>query len=123
MAAAQFDSRIFKNFSQESNAWVEQIIAKIRQILSTFKYQHIIKAPPIDTYNARADTSAPAAPEDTTIDVHNNNFSDNAHAHENFSNSNIVAPTKMLCESIAHKNNFMKIQLKFLLEHLSEAYE
>lgn len=91
--------------------------------MSTFKYQHIIKAPPIDAYNARADTSAPAGPEDTTIDAHNNNFSDNAHVYENFSNRNVVAPTKMLCESIAHKNNFMKTQLKFLLEHLSEAYE
>ncbi|CAH2086605.1 unnamed protein product [Euphydryas editha] len=80
-----------------------------------FAIMHIIKAPPIDVFNAPIGS---AGVEDSTVDAPNSE----SHIYENVCNGN-VAPTKMLCDSIAHKNNFMKIQLKFLLEHLSEAYE
>lgn len=88
--------------------------------MSTFKYQHIIKAPPIDVYNAPADSCGQAGLGDSTVDAHNAD-----HVYQNVGNGNAVAlaPTQALCDSIAHKNNFMKRQLTFLLENLSEAYE
>lgn len=100
------DWRLFSNFSQESNAWVEQIIAKIRQVLTTFKYQHISKAPTADVINAPTEQCG-AAPGAGTVDARNNN----------------AAPAHKLCDSIANNNDSMKKQLKFLLEHLSESYE
>lgn len=82
-----------------------------------------MKAPTIDVYNAPAYSTGAAGHEDSTIDTHNNNaYSTNEHIYENVTNCNVV-PTQMLCDSIAHKNHFMKTQLKFLLDHLSEAYE
>lgn len=87
--------------------------------MSTFKYQHITKAPPIDVFDAPAPSGAGLG--DSTVDAHNNNAE---HVYQNVGNGNsTVAPTQALCDSIAHKNNFMKRQLTFLLEHLSEAYE
>lgn len=80
----------------------------------------------MDVFNAPTDSAGVAGLEDSTVDTRTNSLSNSspydAHIYENVYNGN-VAPTKMLCDSIAHKNNFMKRQLKFLLEHLSESYE
>ncbi|KAI8435139.1 hypothetical protein MSG28_003516 [Choristoneura fumiferana] len=81
------------------------------QIMHYFhNLKHISKAPTIDVYNAGSVASGAARLEDSTMNSHNNN-------------GVAAAPTQMLCDSIAHKNNFMKTRLKFLLEHLSESYE
>lgn len=87
--------------------------------MSTYNYQHISKAP-TDVHLTR-DTSEYGEAGDSTVDTRNNNmYSDDAHVYENIRGGSEVA-TQKLCDSIAHKNTFMKTQLKFLLDHLSEA--
>lgn len=87
-----------------------------------------MKASPIEVYDACA---AARDSGDSTVDALNNNapalsplapLAPLAPLYEDVDGRR-VAPTQMLCDSIAHKNNFMKRQLKFLLDHLSEAYE
>ncbi|XP_013145928.1 PREDICTED: transmembrane protein 132B, partial [Papilio polytes] len=86
------------------------------------------EASPIEVYDACA---AARDSGDSTVDALNNNapalsplapLAPLAPLYEDVDGRR-VAPTQMLCDSIAHKNNFMKRQLKFLLDHLSEAYE
>lgn len=100
---------------QESNAWVEQIIAKIRLIMSTFNYQHKTKAS-ANVFNTPTyfNVTGATKPEDNTIDSENNNLP----SGNQFYRKNL--PTQALCDSIANKNIYMKQQLSFLLERLNE---
>lgn len=86
--------------------------------MTTFKYQHISKAPSVDVYNAHTDTSGAAGIEDSTVEA-----LDAEHVYANVANGNVAAPTHLLCHSIAHNNAHVTHQLKYLLEHLSEPYE
>ncbi|KOB78965.1 Uncharacterized protein OBRU01_01023 [Operophtera brumata] len=93
------------------------------QIMHYFhNLKHISKAP-IDVHLTR-DTSEYGQAGDSTVDTRNNNtYSNDAHIYENVQGRSEVAPTQKLCNSIANNNTFMKTQLKFLLDNLSEAYE
>ncbi|GBP71122.1 Transmembrane protein 132B [Eumeta japonica] len=76
------------------------------QIMHYFhNLKHISKAPSFNAYSASNERAA------------------SEHGAPLPDNNGAPAHTRALCDSIAHKNNFMKTQLKFLLEHLSESYE
>lgn len=90
---------------QESNAWVEEIIAKIRQILSTFKYQNLVSGPPSPAKVAAVEGSDSAV---ELLDV------DQLMIMNGTSNPNGCV--------ISNIQNYTAHQLEYLFDNLSESY-
>lgn len=89
---------------QESNAWVEEIIAKIRQILSTFKYQNLLSGPPSPAKVASVEGSDSAV-EQLDVDQLMMNGTSN--------------PSPCVISNI---QNYTAHQLEYLFDNLSESY-
>lgn len=86
---------------QESNAWVEEIIAKIRQILSTFKYQNLVSGPPSPA------KVAPVEGSDSAVEL--------------LDADQLMMMNPNSCV-ISNIQNYTAHQLEYLFDNLSESY-